>query len=29
VIAGLTELDKTERNIGLLCTVIKTMSYSF
>jgi len=26
-VAGLTELDKTQRMIGLLCDVLKVMNY--
>jgi hypothetical protein len=27
-VAGLTKLDKTQRMIGLLCAILKVMSYS-
>jgi len=28
LVVGLTKLSKTQRNIGLLCAVLKVMSYS-
>ena len=27
--SGLTKFDKTQRNIGLLCAVLKVMNYGF